>query len=124
MTGGVRNAECGQDVVRRESHQTTSEGMDEAVLKAQRQRVFQTSQMKLLEALTPQEQKTRGFDTMLLHPNTIISYQQTEPPSIFDSIETNSRYKDVSELFFLFEKHDSDRNSSDASDRQSDDNTL
>jgi hypothetical protein len=122
MTGGVQNAECGQDVVRRESHQTTSKGLDGTVLKAQRQRVFQNSQMKLLEALTPQEQKTGGFDTMLL--NTIISDLQTEPPSIFDSIETNSRYKDVSELFFLFEKHDSDRNSSDASDRQSDDNTL
>jgi hypothetical protein len=123
ISGGVRTGERGQDVARSESQPTANKRLDGTVLQAQR-----AFQMKLLEALTPlsciQEQFTGGFHHSLSHTNATTSDLQIEPPPIFESIETNSRYKDVSELIFLFGKHDSDSSSSDDGDIPSDGGTL
>jgi hypothetical protein len=126
VSGGTQSKDWGQDVLGSVNQPTTCKRQDDTDLQAQI--IFRISQMKLLEALTPasclQEQKKESFDFPRLHTDTTTSVLQTEPPSIFENIKTNSRYKDVSELFSLFEMHDSDSNSSDADDHLSDGDTL
>jgi hypothetical protein len=126
VSDGTQSKDWDQDVLKSENQPTACKRQDKTVLKAQIK--FQISQMKLLEALTPasclQEQKMESFDLPRLHTDTTSSDLQTEPPSIFENIKTKSRYKDVSELFSLFEKHDSDSNSSDAIAHLSDSYTL
>jgi hypothetical protein len=126
MSGEVRTRGRVQVVARSESQPTANKRQGGTVL--QDHRAFQISQMMLLEALTPlsclQEQNTGGFNHSHSHTNTTTSDLQIEPPSIFESIETNSRYKDVSELIFLFGKHDSDSSSSDDGDSPSDGSIL
>ncbi len=118
--------ELDQDFATSENQPKACNPQNESVQEAQR--TLQIRQMRLLEALTPCScihiQKNGTFDLPLSHKNATMSDLQTEPPSIFESTESNSRYKDVSKLFSLFDQHNSDSDSYDDEDHQSDGSTI
>jgi hypothetical protein len=93
------------------------------------QKNLQVRQHELLKALTPlphmlETNKSEILDFVIFPTNSIIYDLQAPPPQIFESTETNSRYKDIPELFSLFEKHGSHSDSYDSEENLSDVYTL
>ena len=124
MAGVFQIEDLGQDFSIRENQPKACKRQDEYV---QDQRILQIRQMKILKALTPlsniHEQKTELHDLPLLHTTSTFS-DMTEPPSSSESIQANSRYKDVSDIISLFQHHDSDSDSNDGEGYLSDGSKL
>jgi hypothetical protein len=124
--GGFQNEAWGQDFGTGKNLQKACKQQEGSVHQA---RKLQIRQMKLMKALTPlaciHEKETETFDPQLLHTNTTSSDLQIEPPSVVaEYVDTNWRYKDVSDIFSLSENHDSDSDINDAEGYLSDGSKL
>ncbi len=123
---GLQHDEWRQDFLTSVNQPKISKRKEESVHEALQK--LQIRQMKLLEALTPfsyvHSHNSKLIDMPLLQMKNESSDLQTEPPSIFEVMETNMRYKDVSGLLSLFEKHESDSERKYAEDHTSDGGTL